>query len=276
MSENQELSVQQAIEQGRDLLIKRSSIMSRLVFTVLVVLCCFSVISLVVMLLSMTLGVFLMQWVYRSYMVTKWKIWAFENTRNVHELKAKAILEELMSESPGFLEEWMQTAEDKRRLKELEKKFEIPDVLDNYREVAEETRIDYPRSSSWGTIVFFSLGILVVPFLYWLKRDSYVLILLPLAIYYLWKNTRKNPESTSYILLNDKGIATRHCGFVSWELIEDEQITRENDEDVSYHLFFRYPGGTEKVDITHFPVKPGELYDLLKIYRKRFQDNTNG
>ena len=34
---------------------------------------------------------FLFSWLIWSYMITKWRIWAFENVRNVHELKKKAI-----------------------------------------------------------------------------------------------------------------------------------------------------------------------------------------
>ncbi len=35
-------------------------------------------------------------WLYWSIMITKWRIWAFENVRNVHELKKRAIQEKLI------------------------------------------------------------------------------------------------------------------------------------------------------------------------------------
>ena len=39
---------------------------------------------------------FLFAWLYWSYGITKWRIWAFEYVRNVHELKKKAIQQGLV------------------------------------------------------------------------------------------------------------------------------------------------------------------------------------
>jgi hypothetical protein len=36
-------------------------------------------------------GGFVLGWYYWSYAVVNWKIWAFENVRNVHELKRKPL-----------------------------------------------------------------------------------------------------------------------------------------------------------------------------------------
>lgn len=33
---------------------------------------------------------FVIAWLVWSFMVTKWRIWAFENVRNIHELKKKS------------------------------------------------------------------------------------------------------------------------------------------------------------------------------------------
>ncbi|MFN0203348.1 MAG: hypothetical protein ACKVTZ_17610, partial [Bacteroidia bacterium] len=40
--------------------------------------------------------VVLLAWLYWSIMITKWRLWAFENVRNVHELKKRAIQEKLI------------------------------------------------------------------------------------------------------------------------------------------------------------------------------------
>ena len=39
---------------------------------------------------------FVLAWLIWSFMITKWRIWAFENVRNVHELKKRAIQEKLI------------------------------------------------------------------------------------------------------------------------------------------------------------------------------------
>jgi hypothetical protein len=37
-------------------------------------------------------------------MITKWRVWAFENVRNVHELKKRAIQEKLISADSSIFE----------------------------------------------------------------------------------------------------------------------------------------------------------------------------
>lgn len=39
---------------------------------------------------------FVVAWLYWSIMITKWRLWAFNNVRNVHELKRRAIQEKLI------------------------------------------------------------------------------------------------------------------------------------------------------------------------------------
>ena len=46
---------------------------------------------------------FLLSWLVWSYFVVDWKVWAFENVRNVHELQRKAIEQRLIwSEGSWF------------------------------------------------------------------------------------------------------------------------------------------------------------------------------
>jgi hypothetical protein len=41
-------------------------------------------------------------WLYWSFMIPKWKVWAFENVRNVHELQKRAVREKLIWAEGSF------------------------------------------------------------------------------------------------------------------------------------------------------------------------------
>jgi len=64
-------------------------------------------------------------WVYWSFMITKWRIWAFENVRDVHELKSRAIAEKLIWPDGSIFEKTeIRTSQDRERLMLIEKRFE--------------------------------------------------------------------------------------------------------------------------------------------------------
>jgi|SRR6185312_16245148 hypothetical protein len=67
----------------------------------------------------------LVPWVYWSFKITKWRIWAFENVEDVHDLKQRAITAKLIWPDGNIFEKTeIRTAEDKRRLALIEKRFD--------------------------------------------------------------------------------------------------------------------------------------------------------
>lgn len=64
-------------------------------------------------------------WIYWSFKITKWRIWAFENVDDVYELKRRAIAAKLIWPDGNIFEKTeIRTAEDKARLKLIDKKFD--------------------------------------------------------------------------------------------------------------------------------------------------------
>lgn len=47
---------------------------------------------------------FVLSWLWWSFKIAKWRVWAFENVRNVHELKKRAIQERLIWPDGHFFE----------------------------------------------------------------------------------------------------------------------------------------------------------------------------
>ncbi|WP_256867389.1 hypothetical protein [Winogradskyella forsetii] len=67
---------------------------------------------------------FVLAWFIWSFMITKWRIWAFDNVRNVHELKKRAIREKLIwNEGSIFEKTEIRRSEDKIKLKKNRKEI---------------------------------------------------------------------------------------------------------------------------------------------------------
>lgn len=226
-------------------------------------------------LLLIPLLLFIVPWIYRSYMLTKWKIKAFGRAKDIHELKTQAILTGFISEEEGFLEKWLRTPGEKRKLEELYSKSANRVVFEDQPDVPEETVIYYPKRKDMNTIIFFTLGLIATLIFFWLKGEKQTLILSVLLVYYIWKNVRSFFQNVPGIVLSEKGIKTTDCGLVGWDFISDEKVVREDDDGESFYLVFRHPGGKEKISVGSLSKTPLEIHMLLWVYRGRFDKNHN-
>ncbi len=67
---------------------------------------------------------FILGWLVWSCLITKWKIWAYENVANLDELKRKAIEEKLIwRDGHIFTKTEIRSRTDKIKLRALEKRF---------------------------------------------------------------------------------------------------------------------------------------------------------
>ena len=81
-----------------------------------------------------------------SFTITNWKIWAYENVRNLHELKRRAIQEKLTYEDDSFyLKLEFKSQRQKEKLKYLEKRFENKDLFSDDNEIPTETIISFSK-----------------------------------------------------------------------------------------------------------------------------------
>jgi hypothetical protein len=68
-------------------------------------------------------------WLYWSVAITHWRIWAFENVRNVHDLKRNAIRAKIIWPDKSFAEKTeIRTAGQRERLHKIARKFDQEDV----------------------------------------------------------------------------------------------------------------------------------------------------
>jgi hypothetical protein len=276
MNTNKEVSVKQALERGRKMLKLPSTIVPKLIIGLMILLAFFKLIAWQYALFSVPLSLFLFPLFYRSYRVTKWKLWAYEHTRNVHELKAKAVMLGIISEDVGFMERLFRTSAEKKKLEELQKKFQIPDLLKNRPEFPEETVLYYSQRHYLLAILFFSLGGLVSILSFLKKQNGFSLVVLITSICFVIINLTKRRKNEPGLILSDKGIKTFNRPFASWAEISNEKVIRGKvDDSDEFYFVFNDTSGEESIGIDRLSIKPLELFDLLIVYRRRFEEQRD-
>ena len=95
---------------------------------------------------------------YSLFIVPKWKIWAFGNVRNVHELKTKAISKKIISTEM----DWMSRNEfffgsDKQKWEEIQKKFLFPDEINANQVIENEISVYNSGFKLIIPIVFYAI-----------------------------------------------------------------------------------------------------------------------
>ncbi len=73
---------------------------------------------------------FILMWLWWSLQISRWKVWAFGNVRNVHELKRKAIEQQLIwYDGSWFNKTEIWTSDQKRKWLTIERKFQYEDEV---------------------------------------------------------------------------------------------------------------------------------------------------
>ena len=100
---------------------------------------------------------------YWAITVTKWRIWAFSNVRNIHQLQTKATDCGIITTKGSFLSALeYQTKKDKEVLKLLNQKFKQEDIIEIPKDFPKTTKlfIDKPILIFHMTINLFLFGLI--------------------------------------------------------------------------------------------------------------------
>lgn len=221
---------------------------------------------------------FVAAWLYWAIMITRWRIWAFENVRNVQDLKKKAIAAKIISEDGSFSEKTeIRTWSDKQKLEALKSKFDQPDVFNDDYSVPAETIVHYSKGKTYtelGVAVFFLIGSACIA----LIAHNYI-IGGGGALVFAWMGysaLKKISNTAPQIILNSKGLQTEKAPFCSWEEIQNEEIIAETQgkATVLYLVYYYGKGQMEKVQITDFDISRAQLDNLLHVYRVRSEKGS--
>lgn len=84
------------------------------------------------LILILFLSVFIGAWLYWSFKITKWRLWAFENVDDVYELKYRAISEKLIWPDGNILEKTeIRSTAEKKKWAQLQERFTEYDEFDD-------------------------------------------------------------------------------------------------------------------------------------------------
>ena len=216
-------------------------------------------------------------WLWWSIMITKWRLWAFDNVRNVHELKKRAVQEKLIwSDNSIFEKTEIRTATDRENLISLQNKFNQNDLFQDDLTVANETVIYYSKGKNFVEMAVM-LGCLGVGIYLLLKTDSYILgsIFSIVGAYFGFKEYKEATNTEPQIIINDKGIKTISTDFYNWNDIENEEVISEGSgKHTHYYLTYDYPDGAEHLQIDDYDTDQNSLNKLLILYRGRSMKKT--
>ncbi|MBS7564009.1 hypothetical protein KHS38_06290 [Mucilaginibacter sp. Bleaf8] len=219
---------------------------------------------------------------YRQYAINKWKLWAFENVRNVHELRQRAIFAGFFKEKDlqdnnllGLFN--IISKEDKEKWLHLQEKFNRPDIFIDDLSVPAETVVYY---SKWKNLV---LLIFYLPFLALAigcfmagRTDFYMyvagVLMLALAFGLTYIAVKNATNRTPQIIINNRGLTTLQKGFYPWQDIKDEKtIWEKSGKRTRIYLTYEHPGSTAKFLLGTFTINRLKLEHMLRIYRGRFE-----
>jgi hypothetical protein len=222
---------------------------------------------------------FVIAWTVWSFMITKWRIWAYKNVRNVHELKKRAIQEKLIwNDGNIFAKTEIRTFEEKKELKKLEKKFEQEDEFKEDYSLPPKIEIFYSKVDHFlglgVSILIIGLGIY-----FFIKGETknYILgtIMMAIGLYSSVKASRKALNNKPQIIIDNEGITTTNVDFKNWSTIESEEVVLEGygKSAKSYLTFFYGKDEFEKIEIDSLNVTYRELENIIRTYRIRNNKN---
>jgi hypothetical protein len=216
-------------------------------------------------------------YLFWSVRITHWKLWAFENVRNVHELKKRAIQEMLIHKDGSFYnktEIWTQSQREKWSI--LKEKFKQEDIFIDDLTIPPETFIFYSKFQSQFEIGSVILILLIGVILSIVVESYFVASLAGMfaifAAYIVYTRLQRATNTEPQIIINDKGIKIIPIPFQDWSVIKNEVvITSGSSRYQRNYLIFDHPEGRVELNIDYLETKKSTLNKLLRIYRARHQ-----
>jgi len=228
-------------------------------------------------------GVFLgviLAWISWSVLITKWRIWAFTNVRNVHALKKEAIRSMLIWEDgTSFEKTEYRSKKDKLILKRLDKKFLQKDLIYEDPKVPQETKIYFSITSAFFIVLFLSTGVTSGAYLMFEEKNTdFVigLIMFTICLFILTQAFKKLINRKPQLIINNKGITLSNNTFVSWSEIYELEILREGFGNSAQHYlkFCDSNYNYSKIEIDSFNLSIRKLENNLQTYQIRYNNNN--
>jgi hypothetical protein len=217
----------------------------------------------------------LVGWIYWSFAITRWRIWAFSQVDNVHELKERAIIGKLIWPDGSIFEKTeIRTEKDRALLRIIETRF---DEIPPSREIADDssipdtTLIYYSRTYILVTAGFMAIvagyGVYVLATT---SRQYLGIFCVLFGGYYIVRNIKKITSTRPQIILNKIGI-TIGDRLIKWREINDVTISHSSNGLLILDSVY----GSFKIGLADYDISSGDLESRIQVYQHR-NKQTNG
>lgn len=218
----------------------------------------------------------LFSWLSWSFTVVRWKIWAYTNVRNVHELTKRAVESQIMWPEGNFFNRTeIKSQEQRYQLEQLKQRFIERDVFNDDANVPLETYVYISKRQMYFKVV---LGITMVAFGIYLytgaetPKEKLFTYVSPVAgVYFLYQAIKGLRNVKPVLVLSDEGIRQGSL-LKTWGEISGERVVVRHKEEV---LEYDHDEGSESFEIENLAISTSELRNVLKIYRGRFEEKNN-
>ena len=209
-------------------------------------------------------------WIYWSFAITKWRIWAYKNVDDIYDLKFNAVLAGLIWSDGSFFEKTeIRTLREKNLINALENKYrkykrKYADDIN----VQDSTLYNYSKLSLIINIIIMFSSIIIGAYQIIIDKVIIGLLFIIFGMYNIIKNYRRLTNSTSLIISNI-GVEVEGEKY-NWSEISNERLTLEGLGRNQSH-YFKFNTSTDEisVDLTDFDIKLADFRHGIKVYRWR-------
>ena len=218
--------------------------------------------------------IFLLPFLYYFIMLPRWRIWAFTNVRNVHELKQRARLGQIVPKEDSFLWRFeIKSAEQADMLRNLEERFLQADIFEDDYSIPYQTDYSYSQSDKFVFIFFTLAGFAGAIVLFTMHQVFTGLIVLAGAVGFGVLAYKRFNITGPVLSISNEGITSLENGFHAWSNITNEQVFWVSAGEASYYaLSYETNGQTIKLSLKELTGLSSYKVDhVLRTYRGRFQ-----
>jgi hypothetical protein len=222
----------------------------------------------------------LVAWVFWSYMITKWRIWAYSRVSDIQELKNQAVDAGLIWKDGSFFERTeIRTAEQGQLINELEHQLET--VLEEQEFVDDPTipvKSEFKYSKGSVLVGLIQQFLMIAAGLYLVLATEKPMIgyfFIGLGIILSIKPFLKMSNDGPTLILSNEGI-TFDVRTHKWSRITNESAGMEGfGKSISSYLIFQTDKSSEKISLDEYDITLPDMRNLLKVYRGRHTTVNN-
>lgn len=225
------------------------------------------------------IGGFVLGWLWWSFAVTHWRIWAYEHVRNIHELMEMAVNEKLIWPKGSFFERTeVRTKAQRELLLQLEARFATPDEQMDDPAVPARTVVLYSRLQMAFLLAW---GIGMIGFAaYLFTTDGSPLVTLLIAAMGVWvtvDGARKLLRDRPVLVISSEGIVLNDGPRIPWTEVHKTRLVQRGSGRSTRHMLEVHHGDTRSdLEIGSLGISKGALRHALKVHRLRWELQQGG